>query len=468
MERAGTHHGRELARGRFLDRLLLRNRWRRSLRLPHHLKETMSLELVEEALPSDAPATEVASELVDRAEISNGRSLVKLSKTEADLAALKADAAKMKFSMATTKDADATRAFRARCVSMRTALKKNCERLRAPANEFRDAVIAAQRHLTAEIEAVEAQADDVIKADESRRAAEKAERDRIAAERAAAIQIQIDAIRSRVIDAANRPSADVERLRDALRGVEITLETFGERAGEAEQMKRQTMAMLDELHAKAMAREQEAIEAAARAEAERVERERVAAEQRAEAERLAAERKALEEQQAAIRAEQAKIDQAAAAARAKADREAAEARAEQDRKAAADRAAAQKVLDDQAAELRAQREAQEARERVARQEQEDRERAARLAEQARIDAEAAAKAQAAREEAEALERSAAAERQRAREAEEAAAIAAKRVRDAAPQMLEALQNLENDDGRIPAPAWKLVCDAIAAATGEPT
>ena len=35
---------------------------------------------------------------------------------------------------------------------------------------------------------------------------------------------------------------------------------------------------------------------------------------------------------------------------------------------------------------------------------------------------------------------------------------------AAPDMLEALQNLENDDNSIPEHAWKLVKDAIAKAT----
>ena len=36
---------------------------------------------------------------------------------------------------------------------------------------------------------------------------------------------------------------------------------------------------------------------------------------------------------------------------------------------------------------------------------------------------------------------------------------------AAPDMLEALQNLENDDNSIPECAWKMVKDAIAKATG---
>ena len=40
------------------------------------------------------------------------------------------------------------------------------------------------------------------------------------------------------------------------------------------------------------------------------------------------------------------------------------------------------------------------------------------------------------------------------------------VRAAAFDMLEALENLENDSGNMPATAWKLVQDAIAKANGE--
>lgn len=41
-----------------------------------------------------------------------------------------------------------------------------------------------------------------------------------------------------------------------------------------------------------------------------------------------------------------------------------------------------------------------------------------------------------------------------------------RVRNAAPIMLEALENLENDDGSIPEHAWVLVQAAIKKARGE--
>ena len=37
---------------------------------------------------------------------------------------------------------------------------------------------------------------------------------------------------------------------------------------------------------------------------------------------------------------------------------------------------------------------------------------------------------------------------------------------AAPDLLEALQNLENDDGSIPHHAWAMVQTAIAKATGD--
>ncbi len=45
---------------------------------------------------------------------------------------------------------------------------------------------------------------------------------------------------------------------------------------------------------------------------------------------------------------------------------------------------------------------------------------------------------------------------------------AKHLIAAAPEMLEALENLENDSGKaMPPSAWKLVQDAIKKARGEP-
>lgn len=45
-------------------------------------------------------------------------------------------------------------------------------------------------------------------------------------------------------------------------------------------------------------------------------------------------------------------------------------------------------------------------------------------------------------------------------------LANARLIAAAPEMLEALKNIENDDERIPSSAWNLVRSAIAKATGK--
>jgi hypothetical protein len=42
-----------------------------------------------------------------------------------------------------------------------------------------------------------------------------------------------------------------------------------------------------------------------------------------------------------------------------------------------------------------------------------------------------------------------------------------RLMAAGPELLEALKNLENDDGSIPVHAWNLVKSAIAKAEGAP-
>lgn len=49
---------------------------------------------------------------------------------------------------------------------------------------------------------------------------------------------------------------------------------------------------------------------------------------------------------------------------------------------------------------------------------------------------------------------------------DAETIANARLIAAAPLMLEALQNIENDDEHMPPSAWKLIQDAIAKAKGE--
>jgi hypothetical protein len=107
-----------------------------------------------------------------------------------DIAALRAEAAALTFSCTTVKDDKATRQFRARCVSMRTAIEAHCKRLRAPAKDFTDMVLAEQRRLTALVAEVEAIPDAVIKADEEATAAKK----QAEAARLAAISVRIQTL----------------------------------------------------------------------------------------------------------------------------------------------------------------------------------------------------------------------------------------------------------------------------------
>ena len=50
------------------------------------------------------------------------------------------------------------------------------------------------------------------------------------------------------------------------------------------------------------------------------------------------------------------------------------------------------------------------------------------------------------------------------ERDAATALAKARLNDAAPDMLEALENIENDAEHMPDTAWRMVQDAIAKAT----
>lgn len=211
--------------------------------------------------PDDEPATETAGELVDRAEISNGTSLVKLSKSEKLVADLLAAHKAMKYSMATTKEAAATRAFRARCVELRTSVAKHCLMLRKPAITFGKEVIAAEKALVAQIEAVEAVSDAVIKADEKRRADEKAAQEKAEAERKQAIDEAIGEITSRVVACIGQSAAFIGETIQWLDNTEITEEDFGDRKAEASTALAETRARLVTMQATAEAAESAAADA---------------------------------------------------------------------------------------------------------------------------------------------------------------------------------------------------------------
>lgn len=359
---------------------------------------------------------EVADEVVGPASDSTKIALISpLQKIQAGLEVIKAEGLKATWDIETTKGEDAARAFRAKCVAIRTSAdaaytqgNKPLLEIQAEARKLRDAI-------KAEIEPIENAWDAKIKAKEQRKAAEKAERERLEREREAAIRKSIADISASVLSVATADSdAIAAKLKD-VQAIEINEAGFGLFVDVAEGARLRATTELNSLLAKAVQREQEA----RRMEEQRLELARQQAEidrQRAEAARLvreAEERAAAEQKRIndARLAEERRLAEVAAAEQARA----AEVRAAEDRRIAAERAERQRLDDEarqlreaEAAELKRQVDAFEEERRVERERveaerrREAQEEADRKAEAARIVAEreAAEKAAVEREEAE--------------------------------------------------------------------
>lgn len=390
--------------------------------------------------------------------------IAEYSPTAAALAELRARLANVAYDVSTIKGLDVAKKDRAEVRGLRVALEAKRVELKAPALERSRLIDAEAKALTAELLALEKPIDDQIKAEERRKEVEKAAREQAEREAQAAISARIDAVRTLVVTMAGKSSAAIDLQITDLGTFAPTVEEFGERTGEAAQAKAQTVAKLTEMRDAAVAHEQEQARMAAeraelarqRAEQEardKAERERIAAQQKADADRLAAERKAFEQEQAAARAEAKAREDADRARRDEEDRKAREARAAEDKRLADARAALE-------AEQRAAREAEEAKAAAARKaEQEAADRAA-VAERARLDEIAAAE----RAEKDRQDAERAAKAQAEYDALMKAATDLKRLHDAAPAMLGALQVVAATP-RIPKELLAVVNDAIATATG---
>ena len=251
---------------------------------------------------------DVATEVVDRAEITGGKPLVKYSATEAGLAALRTDLAGKTYDLKTVKGNDEARADRLRCVTLRTTLEKRRKAFKEPALEYGKLIDAEAKRITAEIVALETPIDEAIKADEARRAAEKAERERIEAERVAKHQQAIATIRG-YVQAANAPGMTAAKLTRGMVALQEMVfgEAFEEFADQAAAARDETLAALQVLHDAAVAREAEAAER----ERQRIENERVAAENRRIAAELAEQQRRIDEARAALERQQREAQEAA-------------------------------------------------------------------------------------------------------------------------------------------------------------
>lgn len=284
--------------------------------------------------------TEVASEVVDRAEIHDGKALVAYTRTEAALAELKARHEGAVFDLRTVAGDKAARAARLELVTLRTSLEKKRQAFKSPFLEAGKLIDSEAKRITAQIELLEKPIDAQIVADEKRRADEKAERERIEAERLAEVA-RVEAARKERHETglatigrytANLHGMTAERLAGGVEKVRGLLEAFApadweEYAERAQQALTDAVSTIETARAAAQAREDHEADVKRQAE----ENARIAAENKAAAEKLAAEtaRVAAEQKAAAdlLAAREAALAKAEADAQGKRDHEAAEAAA---------------------------------------------------------------------------------------------------------------------------------------------
>lgn len=203
----------------------------------------------------------------------------------------------------------------------RYAVQRLQKRLKDEANDLKRTIDAKAEEAISIVKPVEDAIHEQIEARETQIAAEKAERERIEAERVHRHQEGISRIRAYLL-LAQQPGMTAERIAKGMDMLRVA--TFGpeweEFAVPAANAQCETIEAMQRLHADAVAREEaaaRATEEAARLEAQRLENERIASEQAAESARLAAIAADLKRQADELAAQQA----AAAEAKRLADEE---------------------------------------------------------------------------------------------------------------------------------------------------
>ena len=379
------------------------------------------------------------------------KTMVEFDSVSAGLADLGKKYKDVVYAVSTTTGMAEAKLARAAIRDPRIAVGKAIAAGKAPLNELKRLLESKGLEIVNALVELETPIHEQIKAEEDRKAADKVAREAEAVAAAAVVQTNIDALRNVVVDAAGLTAAAILMLRESVVDpVEITLEAFGERAGEAMQVKAASVSKLNELHAAAVASEaaqanlaivQKELADMRAAEDARKETERAtaAASLAVEAERQAAERKIFADERAAFQEEQ-RIAQEAEATRVEAAR-----------KIEADRVAQEQRLQREAAEAEQARLDQVAAD--------ARDEANRIAEAARVEADRVA---------EVARVEAARVADEARAAEEAAQAAHQKVRNAAGSMLEALQAILSDEAfvNLHVVMQTMVKAAVTEATGE--
>ena len=262
-----------------------------------------------DAAPAAQPATESALVLMRR------NTLAELSAVDRGIAALKADHGATDYDIKTAKGLQLAKDRRLAVREVRYKIPHTVKARKAELKEVTEALDAEAERITNALLAIENPHDANIKAREKELADEKAERERIEAERVAKHQTAIAVIRAFGAH-CQQPGITAQRIQDGiaiLAEQSYSAEHWQEFAVPAANAQCETLETMRVLHAQAVEREAEA----ARLEAQRVEQERIAAE-------LAAEQERQRIEQARIAADQAeqqrRLDAQAAELKANADR----------------------------------------------------------------------------------------------------------------------------------------------------
>lgn len=196
----------------------------------------------------------------------------------------------------------------------RVAIKNIGEEAREDAVAFQRAVVAEVARLAAITADEETRLFALRDAYDAKMAAEKAERERIEAERVATIRNRVDAIKAMPVVHAAANSIELSAALANLAKVTVTAEEFAEFADEAAQAVDAAANALLTLRAAARQREEAEAERQCKAEADRIELARLKAEQ-AERDRVAAAEAAERARLAQVERDKAEADRKAAAAR---------------------------------------------------------------------------------------------------------------------------------------------------------
>lgn len=227
--------------------------------------------------------------------------VVEYTKIEAGIAELKKRHEGVVFDVTTTDGDKAARAARQECVKLRTTLEAKRKAIKAPAlQRCRDIDDEAKR-ITKAIETVEGPIDAQIKAEETRKEAERIERERIETKKREKVSQAISDIAFVPVYAAGKSAEQIASLVSELCAKPLTEDEFGDRLGEAGIAKSAAIAKLEELHTAAVAHEDDQRRIAA----DREELARIQAEQAATQARQAQEQEDLDRQRRELAAKEA-------------------------------------------------------------------------------------------------------------------------------------------------------------------